>query len=369
MSTNSNNSFKKMSFDQSPYIVLWELTRACGLACQHCRARAQRRRAAQELSTEEIEQVLNQLQEFDNPLIILTGGDPLERPDLFEIIQECKRRNFKVAITPSATPKVTEQVVLRLAEAGIERLAISMDGHTAQLHDAFRRIDGSFARTLDIISWAKEFGIPVQINTSISKHNIDYFDNMHFFVSELNAAVLWSLFFVVPTGRAHQEMQITATQAEEVLKKMAELSVSSSFDVKATAAPQFRRVLLETIFSAQSNHNLDDLSPQMRLGALRSYQSVNDGKGTLFISHTGDICPSGFLPLPAGNLRDQSLVEIYRESQLFKDLRNPSLLRGKCGTCRYKAICGGSRARAFAESGDYLSQDNLCLFQDSVQPY
>jgi radical SAM protein with 4Fe4S-binding SPASM domain len=326
-----------------------------------------KRRNPQELYGDDISLVLDQLEEFGKPLIVLTGGDPFERPDLFEIVRECKRRNFKVAITPSATPKVTEAAVLKLAEAGIERLAISLDGHTAEIHDAFRRVQGSFKQTMDIISWARAAGIPVQINTSICKYNFACFDDLHSMVSKLGA-VLWSVFFIVPTGRANVEMQISDAQAEEILQKMANLSVTSDFDIKATAAPQFRRVLLDTVFSDDQSHDLSSISPGMRLGALRSYQSVNDGKGILFISHTGDVYPSGFLPISAGNLKEQTLAQIYRESELFKNLRDASLLKGKCGSCRYKKICGGSRARAFAETGDYLEQDNLCVFQDSLLP-
>jgi radical SAM protein len=357
--------FSKMDFDNSPYLVLWELTRACALACQHCRARALKRRNPHELCGNDISLVLDQLEEFGKPLIVLTGGDPFERPDLFDIIRECKRRNFKVAITPSATPKVGEAEVARLAEAGIERLAISLDGHTTEIHDAFRRVKGSFKQTIEIITWARAANIPVQINTSICKYNFAYFDNLSFMVNELGA-VLWSLFFIVPTGRANIEMQISSTQAEEILKKMASLSVTSQFDIKATAAPQFRRVLLDTVFTEEHSHDLASISPGMRLGALRSYQSVNDGKGILFISHTGDVYPSGFLPISAGNLKEQSLAQIYRESEVFKNLRDASLLKGKCAACRYKKICGGSRARAFAETGDYLAEDSLCVYQHSL---
>lgn len=363
MSASLAAPFSKMDFDKSPYLVLWELTRACALACQHCRARALKRRDPLELQGDDISLVLDQLEEFGKPLIVLTGGDPFERADLFDIVRECKRRKFKVAITPSATPKVSQAEIVKLAQSGIERLAISLDGHTAEIHDAFRRVKGSFKQTIDIIGSARAANIPVQINTSICKYNFAHFDNLHFLVSELGA-VLWSIFFIVPTGRANVEMQISAAQAEEILKKMSSLSVTSQFDIKATAAPHFRRVLLDTVFSEEHSHDLSSISPGMRLGALRSYQSVNDGKGILFISHTGDVYPSGFLPIRAGNLKEQSLAQIYRESDLFKNLRDASLLKGKCGACRYKNLCGGSRARAYAETEDYLAEDSLCIFQD-----
>lgn len=360
------SSSVRFDFNKSPYIVLWELTRACALACQHCRARAVRKRNPLELADSEVSMVLDQLEEFGKPLLVLTGGDPFERPDLFEIIKEAKRRKFKVAITPSATPRIDREAVQKLADSGIERLAISLDGHNAQIHDEFRRVSGSYDQTLRIIKWGKEAGIPIQINTSICRYNHDSFARLHEQVSELGV-VLWSLFFLVPTGRANREMQISAAQAEDIMKKMALMSVSCGFDVKSTAAPHFRRVLLETVFiNKQEEYDFAAISPQLRLGALRSYQSVNDGKGIVFISHTGDVYPSGFLPLPAGNLRETTVSDIYRESDMFKKLRDPDLLEGKCGRCRYKRACGGSRARAFAETGNYLAEDSLCAYDEEL---
>ncbi|MBS2004773.1 MAG: TIGR04053 family radical SAM/SPASM domain-containing protein [Candidatus Obscuribacterales bacterium] len=352
-----------LSYDQSPYLVLWELTRACALACRHCRADAIRQRDNRELSFQECQRVLDELARFDRlPLIVLTGGDPVWRPDLFQIIKEAKLRNFSVAITPSATPRTSKSIVDELKISGIARIAVSLDGPDADTHDKFRGVQGSFKWTHEIVNWAHQAQVPLQINTTIWKGNIDQFDNMAGKVKTLDP-VLWSLFFLVPTGRAGQQMQIEAQEAEFILSKMVELADTSSYDLKATAAPHFRRVLLQQS-DAVNDPDLEQLSSTMRLGSLRSYQSVNDGKGILFISHTGDIFPSGFLPLSAGNIRDDSLVEIYRHHPLFTALRDPELLRGKCGRCRYKSVCGGSRARAFARSGDYLAEDPLCSYID-----
>ncbi len=371
-------SSKPMDFAKAPFLVLWELTRACALACRHCRANAINKRERAELLESEISNVLDQLEQLGHPLIVLTGGDPFERPDLFEIVKKCKNRKFKVALTPSATPRVNERAVQDLAHAGLDRLAISLDGASASCHDSFRGVEGSFEQTLKIIKWARNSAIPVQINTSVSKSNLSSFDSMHVLVSQ-SEICLWSVFFLVTTGRASAELQISAEEAETILHRMAILALRSEFDIKSTAAPHFRRVLLQTVFAENEAHKqvqvqaelsetshkeITAISPQARLGALRSYQSVNDGKGILFISHTGDVYPSGFLPIAAGNVRQNSLAEIYRNSELFKSLRRPDLLKGKCGRCRYKAICGGSRARAYAESGDYLSQDNLCLYDE-----
>lgn len=355
-----------VSFDSAPYLILWELTRACALNCVHCRASAIRQRDQRELTFDECIAVMDQLSEFGKPLIVLTGGDPVWRPDLFQIIKAAKEKGFTLAITPSATPRTTENVIQSLKESGIARVAVSLDGPDHQSHDDFRRVKGSFEWTNNIINWANRYKLPLQINSTIWRGNFHLFEQLVKKV-ENSGVVLWSAFFLVPTGRAGREMQISAAEAEEILEKMTELSGRAKFDVKATAAPHFRRVLLEHLLQRGEGQDsdLNSLSPSLKLGALRSYQSVNDGKGIMFISHVGDIYPSGFLPLRCGNTREDSLVEIYRNSPLFTALRNPELLRGKCGECRYKAVCGGSRARAFAESGDYLAEDSLCSYVDT----
>lgn len=356
-----------VDFDQSPFLILWELTRACALACRHCRAKAIRQPSCDELSFAECAQVMEELTKFGHPLIVFTGGDPAQRADLYDLIKLARDKGFKVAVTPSATPLMTRQSVQKMAEAGVHRLAISIDGPDAETHDGFRRVNGSFKWSLSILKWARELGVPIQINTTICRNNLHAFKEMSELVEDLGAA-LWSVFFLVTTGRATQDMQITDGEAEEVLNQMSILSKSASYDVKATAAPHFRRVLIENFAegpkSIPSSDAVHSLNPELKLGALRSYQSVNDGRGLLFISHTGDILPSGFLPIKAGNVRHDSVVDIYRNNELFTNLRNPELLKGKCGYCRFRDNCGGSRARAYAETGDYLQQDNLCAYDE-----
>lgn len=349
-----------VNFEKAPYIVLWELTRACALACRHCRARANRSRSTDELSIAEAVQLLDELNAFGSPLIVLTGGDPVERPDLFEIIAAAKMRGFTVAITPSATPRISENVIRRFKDEGVDRVAVSIDGATAGSHDGFRRVSGSFDLSMNIARWCQKHQLPLQINTTVSRYNIDEFDSLTALVGSLQAA-LFSVFFLVPTGRATVDMQISAAECEDVMHKMTRLCALAKFDVKATAAPHFRRVLLESL--ASPDGTLESLSPTMKLGSLRSYRSVNDGNGTMFISHTGDVYPSGFLPVSAGNVRNHSVVDLYRRGELFRSLRDPELLKGKCGSCKYKVICGGSRARAYAETGDYLGEDSLCAYQ------
>lgn len=365
MTMPDNRSPFKADFAQAPYLVLWELTRACNLACRHCRARAIRQRSPEELSLDDCRRLLADLSEFGRPLLVLTGGDPVQREDLFDIIKEARQRGFTVAVTPSATPITTRAVVERLKESGVERLAVSLDGTGAAMHDGFRGVPGSFDMTMNIIGWASSTELPVQINTTIWNGNAAHFDGMAELAANLHA-VLWSLFFLVPTGRAHVDMQISPQQAEKIMQRMAQLSTTAKFDIKATAAPHFRRVLIEYVsqMSPGTEQSVDSLSPGMRLGALRAYRSVNDGKGVVFISHNGDIYPSGFLPLAAGNVKNDSIVQVYRDHPLFRALRDPALLRGKCGFCRYKTVCGGSRARAYGQTQDYLAADPLCAYFD-----
>jgi len=355
-----------LNLNQAPFLVLWELTRACQLACRHCRAEANCERSRSELTLEECAGVLDDLTGFGEhrPLIVLTGGDPAERPDLLEIIQECRHRGFSVAMTPSGTPRVTRELVRELKANGLERLAISLDAPTRQRHDSFRNVDGSFDWSRRILDWAKDEGLPVQINTTVCRANYSHFNEMAEMVEKIGA-VLWSVFFLVPVGRAENSLQITSLEAERIMIRMAELSGKASFDIKSTACPQFRRVLMrrQKAVNPQDGQGLAVIDKSLRLGRLRSYGAINDGLGLLFISHNGGLMPSGFLPLEAGNARRDSIVEVYRKSQLFRTLRDRSLLKGKCGSCDFKDICGGSRARAYASTGDYLDEDPLCLYK------
>lgn len=362
--SNAGPPKNRVDFEKAPFLVLWELTRACNLACRHCRAKAIRTRDPQELSLAECSSLLDEMKEFGRPLIVFTGGDPVQRDDLFEIIKAARDRDFPVAITPSATPSTSRDVVRRIKDAGVERMAISLDGPDPLSHDGMRGVNGSFDLSMQIINFAREVDLPIQINTTIWKGNVDRFDEMSRLVQRLGA-VLWSIFFLVPTGRATEDMQIEPVEAEEIMIKMAKLACVAPFDVKATAGPFFRRVLIEYVSrESPAPEDIATLSPTMRLGALRAYRSVNDGRGVLFISHNGDVHPSGFLPVESANVRKQSIVEIYREHPLFVALRDPSLLQGKCGRCKFKVICGGSRARAFAGYDDYLAQDPLCIYDE-----
>ncbi len=348
-----------VDFDQSPYIVIWEMTRSCALRCVHCRAEALDRRDPGELSTKEACALLEEIQRFGRPLVVLTGGDPLRRADAKQIVAYGSRIGLRMAMTPSGTNEVRLKDLEDLKAAGLARLAVSLDGSSASVHDSFRKVDGSFEWTLQIIRWANEIGLPVQINTTVTRHNLHDLDALVALLETVRIE-LWSVFFLVPTGRGQMQDEISAQQYEAVFHKLADLSTRARFDIKSTEAPHYRRVLVQRGLY-RSGPERARLVPGEGT-PMRSLQGVNDGKGFVFISHTGEIFPSGFLPISAGNVRKDSLVDTYRDSYLFKMLRDPARLKGKCGACEYKRLCGGSRARAFAVHGDALAADPFCSY-------
>ena len=342
-------------FDQAPFLVFWETTRACDLACQHCRACAVPKRDPRELSTVEGKALLDEIAAMGTPLVVLTGGDPAKREDLVELVAHGASRGLRMALTPSATPLVTREWLFELKAAGLSRLAISLDASTAEAHDRFRGVSGSYARTLEILADAREIGLTTQINTSISRFDREELERMAALCARAGIE-LWSIFVVVPTGRAKGQGGMSAEEVESLLEWLAELSEHAPFDVKTTAAPQFRRVLLTR------KHKREDVVG-IRDGIGRSPRGVNDGQGVAFVSHVGEVHPSGFLPIPCGNVRLEGLTRIYRESLLFRTLRDSEQLHGKCGECEFRKVCGGSRARASAVSGDVLGEDPACVYQ------
>jgi radical SAM protein len=357
-----NPRINAIDFNQQPFIAIWEVTQACDLACVHCRASAQPERHPMELSTVEGKQLIDQVAELRVPVFVLTGGDPIKRPDLFELIAYAGARGVRVSLTPSATPLLTREIVTGLKDAGLARLAVSMDGARAETHDAFRGMSGSFARTLDAIRWANEIGLPVQINTTFSRRNIEEINELVALMESLKIT-LWSVFFLVPTGRGKLEDLLDADEFEKVFLKIYSLSKTASFDIKTTEAQHYRRFVLQQRV-AERKIGSETVTTQKKAedSIGRAPRGLNDGKGFVFISHTGEVFPSGFLPLAAGNVRRQSLSEIYRESALFQSLRDASKLEGKCGACEFKEICGGSRSRAYALTGNPLSEEPCCAY-------
>lgn len=357
-----NPQINTTDFNERPFIAIWEVTQACDLACVHCRASAQPDRNPEELSTDEGQRLIDQIATLQVPVFVLTGGDPIKRPDLFELIEYARSVGVRVSLTPSATPLLTRDVVVRLKEAGLARLAVSMDGASAETHDAFRGMSGSFSRTLDAVRWANEIGLPVQINTTFSRRNINEIDAIVTLIEKLRIT-LWSVFFLVPTGRGKLNDLLNAEEFESVFAQVYSLSKTASFDIKTTEAQHYRRYLLQQRVAERKMGIVASSEHERALDAIgRAPQGLNDGKGFVFISHKGEVFPSGFLPLPAGNIREHGLATIYRESPLFRDLRDTSKLEGKCGSCEFKQICGGSRARAYALTGNPHGEEPCCSY-------
>jgi radical SAM protein len=361
-------SLSEVDFALTPFTVAWEITRACALACVHCRAEAQPHRDPRELSTEEGFRLIDELVEIGGPILILTGGDPLMRPDLFEFISYARERGLRVALSPSATALVTRERLLRARETGVSRLQVSLDGSRPDIQDAFRGRKGSFQRTIEILDDIRQLGISLQIGTTVSRYNLHDLEAIGNLVARYGA-VMWSLFFLVPTGRGRVEDMISPQEHEQVFNWMYDLSKTAPFDLRTTAAQHYRRVVIQRRRQEASRERggqeetlVTGAGYSFADGLGQSGKGVNDGNGFAFVSHTGDVCPSGFLPTSGGNLRTQSFVEIYRRSSLFRELRDYSRLKGKCGVCDFREVCGGSRARAFAVTGDYMESDPYCVY-------
>ena len=342
-------------FDESPFIVFWETTQACDLVCKHCRADARPERDPEELTFAEGAKLLDDVRAMGCPLVVLTGGDPAKRPDLVALVRHGTEIGLRVALTPSATPLVTPALLRALKDAGLARLAVSLDGATAETHDGFRGVRGSFARTLEILADARALGLTTQVNTTVTDLNVEQLEWIAGMLGAFDIN-LWGVFFLVPTGRGETMQVLDPIVAEAVLERLAAIAADAPFDVKTTAAPHFRRVLLQHKMRRRDVVGIAD-------GIGRAPRGVNDGQGIVFVSHRGEVYPSGFLPFPCGSVRTESLADIYRRHPVFTELRDPDRLGGKCGVCEFRRVCGGSRARAYATTGDIFAEEPACAYE------
>ena len=345
-----------MDFNQSPLLVIWEVTQACDLACAHCRASTRPEADPAELTIGEGYQLLEEIQRFGNPLVVLTGGDPLKRPDLLPLIRHSVALGLRTNITPSPTPLLTAEVIEELQKCGISRMALSLDGPDAPTYDGFRQAEGTYDRAIFALRHARDLGVETQVMTSVTRHNLDKLAQIAEQVAEVQAK-LWSLFFPVGTELAMQDVDLSAEDYESVFEFMYDISKVAPFEVKTTEATHYRRYIAQQLKAEHGGRG------GMNGRLLWRTVGINDGRGFVFVSHTGEIYPSGFLPISGGNVRNDSLVDVYRNSSLFLSLRDPAARTGKCGHCDYQKICGGSRARAYALAGDYLGEDPRCSYQ------
>lgn len=369
--------------NERPFIVIWEVTRACGLVCAHCRADAIPNRHPLELTTAEGQRLMDQIADFGTPrpIVVLTGGDPFERPDLVELVAHGTKVGLHVALSPSVTPRLTRPVLSELRAAGATAVSLSLDGASAETHDGFRGIAGVYDSTLKAAGIVTELGYRLQLNTTVTADNVLELPQILDTAMDLGAA-LWSVFFLVPTGRGARLKPLGADQVEDVLHWLHD--VGDRIAIKTTEAPHFRRVALQRAAAADAApgerpaFELGPLAAQLRAltspadpSGSRSRRSrppidVNAGRGFAFVDHLGFVYPSGFLPMKAGSVRQQSFGDIYRDAPIMKALRDPAGFGGRCGRCEFRDVCGGSRSHAFAVTGDPLAEDPTCSYQPST---
>lgn len=359
---------RSIDTDERPFVLIWEVTQACELACRHCRADARPGRHPDELDTEEGKSLLEEARSFgDGQLVVLSGGDPLARDDISELVEYGSEIGLRMTMTPSGTASLTGDRVESLSAAGLKRMALSLDGASPETHDAFRMEAGSFEQTIDAAEYARAAGLPLQINTTVCAETLSELPAIAELVDELGA-VLWSVFFLVPVGRGQLLAPIDPETAEEVMQWLGEINADADFGVKTTEAPHYRRVMMQTAAADAADspgkgapdHGAGKANESARPDGIGRRTGITAGDGFAFVSHTGEVYPSGFLPKSAGSVREASIVDIYRESELFTSLRQKDELRGKCGACEFRHVCGGSRSRAYAYTGDPMESDPLC---------
>lgn len=353
-----------VDFDRCPFLVIWETTQACDLACRHCRAAALPGPIPGELTLQEGKDLIDQVAWMGTPLLVLSGGDPAARPDLVDLVEHAKSRGLRVATIPAATPRLTRDLIRSLAGAGLDQIAFSLDFPRADLHDAFRGVPGAYARTLEAAAWARDAGLPVQINTCVWKESAVFLADMADRVRALGA-VFWEVFFLVPMGRGAALEGLTARECEQAFEILRQAQERHAYIVKVTEAPHYRRYLAQR---HQHERGRRPAHGPAAGGVPLAPRGVNAGQGFLFISHRGEIYPSGFLPISAGNVRRHRIADVYRTAALFTDLRNPDRLKGRCGRCEFRRWCGGSRSRAWALTGDWLGEDPWCAYEPAAEP-
>lgn len=344
-----------VDYNEAPFLVIWEVTRACSLVCRHCRASAEDLRSPLELSLSEGKNLIDQVADLGTPLLVFTGGDPLQRDDLEDLVRHARRRDLTVATIPAATPRLTRERVHSLADAGIQQLALSLDGATREKHDAFRQVDGTFDQVLNGAKWIREAGVPLQINTVFGSWNVEDFDALAQQVQSLGA-VFWEVFFLVPVGRGQELQSCTADEFETLFAKVRDWQSRGDFHIKVTEGQHYRRYLAQNPLPSV---------PTSGRRAMAASKPVNAGNGFLFVDYQGNLQPSGFLPITCGNFRKDLLSDVYQKHPTFRQLRDFSQLVGKCKNCQYIELCsGGSRARAFGVTGDYRASEPFCAFQE-----
>lgn len=346
------------AYDRAPMIIYWELTTACALACRHCRASAQLEPPPGELTHDEALRILDQVADFGSPMphVIMTGGDPMRRFDLDGLIAGARDRGIGVSLSPAVTPLLTRERIADMAALGVQAMSLSLDGSTAAHHDGVRQVPGTFDATLRALADANEVGMPMQINTLVTDTTVADLDDTYELLMGYEL-FQWSLFFLISVGRGAQLREMSPGDAERTLIKWNRRRPDAPFRIKTTEAMQYRRIAAQQMLRAGRTEQEILDSPASRGFGIR------DGNGIMFISHLGEVMPSGFLPMSVGSVREHSIVELYRDTELMRALRRPDGFKGDCGLCEFNKWCGGSRSRAYAWTGDPLESDPLCPYK------
>lgn len=355
-----------------PRLVAWETTRACTMACVHCRAEAQCHPDPNQLTHEEGLRLLDEIASFSSPIIILTGGEPLMRSDIFELASYGAAKGLRMVMSPCGT-SLTPAIVEKIKGSGIKRLSISLDGSSPETHDTFRGTPGAFAATIEGMRYCHEAGVPFQVNTTVTRRNVDDLPAILETVLKVGATA-WHPFMLVPTGRGVtiRNEEVSPEQYESVLRWVEEVSHEHQLHIKPTCAPHYVRILGQTR-AERRRQGMEDAPAAPRHigrggeGHPGGMQAITKGcmagDGFCFVSHTGEVHGCGFLTLLAGNVREKPFPEIYQDSPVFQTLRDYARLEGKCGVCEFAAKCGGCRARALAETGNFLAEEPYCVYQ------
>lgn len=357
--------------EKRPLFVCWEMTKACNLSCRHCRARAIKRALPGELSVEQGKKLIEQILEFGEPYpaILFTGGDPLMRPDLMEQIAHARDLGIYTAVAASVTNILTKETMEQLRDLDVGVMSISIDGADPETHDALRGVPGTWQRSVEVLREANEIGLRIQINSTVMKSNLKQLADL-FHMALVNRVAAWEVFFLVRTGRGAALENPTPEEVEDVMKFLVFAS-GYGVTVRTSEGPQFRRVLRESMNGQLTGGTLYEflvgrlrkLAGQSTREAPKRLNSTGDGKGVMFVSYNGEISPSGFLQANLGKYPEESIVDVYRTNSTFVELRDPLKLRGKCSRCEYRGYCGGSRSRAFVETGSFMESDPLCIYE------
>ncbi|MGD8792667.1 MAG: radical SAM protein [Anaerolineae bacterium] len=361
-----------------PHIVAWESTVACNLACIHCRASAQTAPDPDELATDEVFGLIDQLAEFSRPIFVISGGEPLMRPDIFEIAAHGTRRGLRVAVSPNGT-LLTAEAVSNLRQAGVKRISVSIDGSTAARHDTIRGVPGAFEAAMEGLARCRQAGLGFQLNTTVMRQTRDDLPAVRDLAVRIGAEA-WHVFMLVPTGRGKIDDEVSPAEYEAILNEIYAMTTRSPIPIRVTCGPHFQRIVAQNRRHDRQQPNLvrpghtgsgragDNGHPaaagRQHPGSLdRTTRGCLAGDGYCFISYRGDLTPCGYFPVVAGNIRQQSLRDIYVESALFRSLRDLEGYGGKCGACEFLRRCGGCRARAYSLTGDYLAEEPYCIYQ------